>query len=204
MRLCVETKDVRCELTTSSAWFEAAATMNGGYVVWFTGMPGSGKTTSSRLLEQRLRACGTIVETLDGDDVRRGVSLGLGFTREDREENIKRIGRRSQLLCREDVAVIVAAISPYREARDRLRVQLPNFIEVYMECPIEMLISYDVKGLYKRALAGELKNFTGVSDPYEPPLKPEVTIHTYRETVEEGVAKILKKLRGPGPFEAQV
>src|SRR5882672_9981451 len=153
-------------------------TMQKGFTVWFTGMPGAGKTTSASLLEQRLRALGASAEMLDGDVVRTRLSKGLGFGKEDRDENIRRIGFVCELLSRNGVIVIVSAISPYRELRDEVRRQIPQFVEVYMECPLDVLIARDVKGLYKKALAGEIPSFTGISDPYEPPPAPEVTIRS--------------------------
>jgi adenylyl-sulfate kinase len=172
--------------------------MHKGFTVWFTGLSGTGKTTSSRLLEQTLRAQSAKVELLDGDAVRQRLSQGLGFSKEDRDENVTRIGFVCELLSRNGIATIAAAISPYCAAREKIRAQIPNFVEVYMECPIEILIENDVKGLYKRALAGEIRNFSGVSDPYEPPLKPDVTIRAYRDTPEEGVAMVWEKLESLG------
>jgi adenylyl-sulfate kinase len=165
-----------------------------GFTLWFTGLSGAGKTTVSRVIEQELRARGMKVEVLDGDVVRENLSKGLGFSKEDRDTNIRRIGWVCEVLSRNGVVAIAAAISPYREIRDEIRRKIPHFVEVYAECPIPVLAERDVKGLYKKALAGEIKNFTGVSDPYEPPLKPEVVYHSDRETVQESAAKILRKL----------
>src|ERR1700685_1387910 len=137
-----------------------------GFTVWLTGMSGAGKSTVSRLLEQRLRAIDARVEVLDGDVVRTHLSKGLGYSKEDRDENIRRIGFVSELLSRNGVVAIVAAISPYRAAREEVRARIPKFIEVYVECPVEVLASRDVKGLYRKALAGEILHFTGISDPY--------------------------------------
>jgi adenylyl-sulfate kinase len=172
-----------------------------GYTVWFTGLSGTGKTTSSRLLAQCLRAQGSRVEILDGDEVRLGLSRGLGFSRADRIENIRRIGSVCELLSRNGIIAVAAAISPYRDAREELRARIPNFVQIYMECPVRILIEQDVKGLYKKALSGTLERFSGVSDPYEPPLNADVTIHTYCDTPEEGLAKILKKLKGLGLYD---
>jgi adenylyl-sulfate kinase len=171
-----------------------------GCAVWFTGLSSAGKTTAARLLEGRLRAMGARVEVLDGDVVRTRLSKGLGFGKEDRDENIRRIGFVCELLARHGVIVIVSAISPYRDVRDEVRAQIPQFIEVFMDCPLDVLIARDVKGLYKKALAGEIAHFTGVSDPYEPPPAPEVTIRSDRETVEEGVGKVWKALVALGVF----
>jgi len=157
-------------------------------------MSGAGKSTISAMLATRLREFGAKVEVLDGDIVRTHLCRGLGFSREDREENIRRIGFVCELLSRNGVMVIVAAISPYRECRDEVRARVSRFVEIYMQCPLEVLIERDVKGLYKRALAGEIPQFTGISDPYEPPLAPEVTIDSSTEALEESVQKIWRCL----------
>jgi adenylyl-sulfate kinase len=161
-------------------------------------MSGSGKSTVSHLLEKRLRSLGGKVEVLDGDVVRTHLSKGLGFSKEDRDTNIKRIGFVCQLLSRNGVIAVAAAISPYRETRDWVRSQVEHFVEVYARCPLEKLIERDVKGLYKKALAGEIKEFTGVSDPYEEPLQPEVVIDTHLETPEESAGKIWTRLEELG------
>ena len=168
--------------------------MSAGCTLWFTGLSGSGKSTLSQLVAARLRALGAKVEVLDGDITRTLLCQGLGFSREDREENIRRIGFVCELLSRNDVIAIAAAISPYRASRDELRKRIPNFIEIHMSCPVEILIKRDVKGLYKKALAGEIKQFTGISDPYESPVAPEVTIDSSSETIESSVTKILRRL----------
>jgi adenylyl-sulfate kinase len=169
-----------------------------GFTLWFTGLSGAGKTTIAHAIEPILRERGLKVEILDGDVVRTNLSKGLGFSKEDRDTNILRIGFVAHLLSRNGVAVITAAISPYREIRDQVRAQIGDFIEVYVKCPIEELVRRDVKGLYEKALKGEIQNFTGVSDPYEEPLHPEVIVETDRETVEESVAKILAVLEAKG------
>jgi adenylyl-sulfate kinase len=169
-----------------------------GFTVWFTGLSGAGKTTLALLLERRLRALGCRVEVLDGDVVRTHLSKGLGFSKEDRDENIRRIGFVCDLLSRNGVIAIGAAISPYRVIRDENRARIPNFVEVYVECPLEVLIARDAKGLYKKALSGEIPQFTGVSDPYEPPLNPEVILHTSMETPEEGLERIWARLEELG------
>jgi adenylyl-sulfate kinase len=173
-----------------------------GFTLWFTGLSGSGKTTASRLVEKELRARGIRVEILDGDVVRENLSKGLGFSKEDRDINIRRIGFVCELLTRNGVVAITAAISPYRVVREEIRARIGRFVEVYAECPIEVLAERDVKGLYRKALRGEIKNFTGVDDPYEPPQKPEVVIKSDRETVEESVARIITKLESLGYISA--
>ncbi len=165
-----------------------------GFTLWFTGLSGAGKTTLARLVETELARRGHKVEVLDGDVVRTNLSKGLGFSKEDRDTNIRRIGFVCHLLSRNDVVAIAAAISPYREIRDEIRDQIVSFVEVYCECPIEVLAERDVKGLYKKALAGEIKNFTGVDDPYEAPVSPEVIVHTGAESPEESLARIFTRL----------
>jgi adenylyl-sulfate kinase len=169
--------------------------MHKGFTIWLTGMSGAGKSSTSKLLEKYLRDRGANVEVLDGDVVRTYLSKGLGFSKEDRDENIRRIGFVCELLSRNGVIAIAAAISPYRAAREKVRERIPNFIEVYLECPLEVLVERDSKGLYRAALSGQIAHFTGISDPYEPPLNPEVTIHSAEETPDEGVEKILAALR---------
>ncbi len=169
-----------------------------GFTLWFTGLSGAGKTTVSRVIAEDLRARGMKVEILDGDVIRENLSKGLGFSKEDRDTNIRRIGWVCEVLSRNGVVAIAAAISPYRELRDELRGKIDKFVEVYAECPIPVLAERDVKGLYKRALAGEIKNFTGVSDPYEAPLNAEVTYHSDRETIPESAGKIISKLEALG------
>src|SRR5262245_37921756 len=179
--------------------------MTTGFTVWFTGLSGAGKSTISALVERELRERGHKVEVLDGDVVRTHLSKGLGFSKEDRDTNIRRIGWVCEVLTRNDVVAIAAAISPYREIRDEVRANIGRFVEVYVECSIEQLAERDVKGLYKKALAGELANFTGVSDPYEPPLHPEVVCHSDgRETPEQSAAKVIAKLEALGYLERRV
>lgn len=170
-----------------------------GFTVWFTGLSGAGKTTLAQSLVPELRGRGLNVEVLDGDEVRTNLSKGLGFSKEDRDTNIRRIGYVSRLLARNGVAVISAAISPYREIRDEVRESVEGegieFIEVYVKCPLEVLTERDVKGLYQKALAGEIKGFTGVSDPYEEPLHPEIVVETDRESIAISARKILNELQ---------
>ena len=172
--------------------------MHKGFTLWFTGMSGAGKSTISALLEQRLRSAGAKVEVLDGDVVRTHLSKGLGFSKEDRDENIRRIGFVCELLSRNGVIAIAAAISPYRAVREEIRARIPNFVEVYVECPVEVLAQRDVKGLYKKALNGEIPQFTGISDPYEPPASPEVTVNSSQESPEESVDRIWATLERLG------
>ena len=172
--------------------------MQKGFTLWFTGLSGVGKSTLSGHAANELRRRGLKVEILDGDEVRTNLSKGLGFSKEDRDTNIKRIGYVCKLLSRNEVVAISAAISPYREVRDYNREQIGNFIEIYVKCSIEELTRRDVKGLYKKALAGEIKNFTGVSDPYEPPLNPEITVDSEQESEQESLQRILAYLEHAG------
>lgn len=165
-----------------------------GVTIWFTGLSGSGKSTIAHALEVELRRQGYGLEILDGDIVRTNLTKGLGFSREDRDENIRRIGFVAHLLTRNGVIVLVSAISPYREIRDEVRERIDDFVEVYVDAPLEVCEGRDVKGLYKRARAGEIKQFTGIDDPYEAPLNPEVHCHTDQETVEDSMAKVMAKL----------
>ena len=177
--------------------------MNTGFTIWFTGLSGSGKSTLSEVIEQRMKALGRNVEVLDGDIVRTHLSKGLGFSREDRDTNIKRIGFVCNLLTRNGVICISAAIAPYRDARDWARKEIGNFVEVYVRCPLDVCRQRDVKGLYKLVDEGKLKNFTGVDDPYEEPLHPELIVETDNETVDESVARIFAKLTQLGYLEAE-
>ena len=172
--------------------------MHKGFTLWFTGMSGAGKSTIANLLEQRLRELNARMEVLDGDAVRTYLSKGLGFSKEDRDENIRRIGFVCELLSRNGVIAIAAAISPYRAVRDEVRARIANFVEVYVECPVEVLAGRDVKGLYRKALAGEIPQFTGITDPYEPPLDPEVTVNSSKETPQESLEKIWATLERLG------
>lgn len=170
-----------------------------GFTLWFTGLSGSGKSTLATYLLPKLREAGKKVEILDGDEVRENLSKGLGFSKEDRDTNIRRIGFVANLLARNGVVSITAAISPYKDIRNEIRAkaQAP-FIEVYVECPIDVLEDRDTKGLYKKAKAGIIKNFTGISDPYEAPENPEVVCDTSKESIEESADKILAYLRKRG------
>jgi adenylyl-sulfate kinase len=177
--------------------------MESGCTLWFTGLSGSGKSTLSSLVATRLRAMGARVEVIDGDVVRTQLCHGLGFSKDDRTENIRRIGFVCELLSRNGVIAIAAAISPYQVCRDELRSRIENFIEVYMHCPLDVLVQRDVKGLYKKALAGEIPHFTGISDPYEPPPAPEVTIDSSKDSLEDSVASILHALEERGIIARQ-
>jgi adenylyl-sulfate kinase len=166
--------------------------------VWFTGPPSAGKTTLAERLESELVAQGRRVERLDGDELRSRLCKDLGFSREDRDENVRRTSFLARLLAKHGVVVLTALISPYRAAREAARAENPDFVEVYVSCAIDECIRRDVKGLYAKALAGKIPAFTGVSDPYEPPLHAEVVVETDRETVDESVARILDALIARG------
>ena len=169
-----------------------------GFTVWFTGLSGAGKTTIAERLYQVLRERELKAEILDGDVVRTNLSKGLGFSKEDRDTNIRRIGFVCNLLTRNGVVTIASAISPYRAVRDEVRADIGDFVEVYTKCPLDVLQERDVKGLYAKAIKGEIANFTGVSDPYEEPLNPEVVLETDKETVDESLAKLVAKLEELG------
>ncbi len=171
-------------------------TSNGtkGVTVWFTGLSGAGKTTISKLVEQHLRHAGYPVESLDGDVVRQNLTKGLGFSKEDRDENIRRIGFVAHLLSRNGVIVLVSAISPYREIRDEVRGRIVDFVEIFVNAPLSICEKRDVKGLYAKARRGEIRGFTGIDDPYEPPLKPEVECRTDLENVADSAEKVIAAL----------
>ena len=169
-----------------------------GFTVWFTGLSGSGKTTLARMLEKELQDRGLHVEVLDGDEIRLRLSKGLGFSKEDRDENIRRISYVAKIATRCGAVAITCAISPYREIRDEARTEIGRFVEVFVKCDLEECIKRDVKGLYKKALSGEIKNFTGVSDPYEEPSNPELVVETHKETHEESLTKIMACLMDLG------
>lgn len=172
--------------------------MDEGLTIWFTGLSGAGKSTLATLLAERLRGMGRRVELLDGDEVRRNLSSGLGFSKADRDANIRRIAYVAKLLSRNGVIAITAAISPYREIRDEARAEIGTFVEVFVDCPLEVCEQRDVKGLYAKARSGEIQQFTGISDPYEPPENPEVHLHTDRENPEQDAGIILDKLADLG------
>ena len=172
---------------------------NKGFILWFTGLSGAGKSTLSQYLTPKLKELGVPVEVMDGDEVRENHSKGLGFSKEDRDTNIRRIGYVANLLARNGVCAMTAAISPYASVRDECR-KLANaeFVEVYVEAPLAVVEERDTKGLYKRARAGEIKNFTGISDPYEAPENAEIVVHTGDESIDESGDKIIAYLRSKG------
>lgn len=169
-------------------------TKHHGAVVWFTGLPSSGKSTIAHAVYQHLLGRGLAVELLDGSEVRESLSRGLGFSREDREENVRRIGYVAKLLSRNGVIAICAAVSPYRATRNEVRRNTTNFIEVYVECPVAVAEARDTDGMYAKARRGEIEEFTGVNAPYEPPDAPEVHIHADRESVHDAAWKVLRTL----------
>lgn len=169
-----------------------------GVTVWFTGLPSSGKSTIARLMERQFRKWNLKTELLDGDVVRTHLTKGLGFSKEDRDTNIKRIAFVCQLLTRNDVIAIASAISPYRESRDQARRMIGNFVEVFVKTSVQECEKRDVKGLYAKAKAGELKGMTGVDDPYEEPLHPDVVCETEIETPEQSAAKVAAALETLG------
>ena len=178
--------------------------MSHGFVVWFTGLSGAGKSTIANALRSELTRRGRHSELLDGDEVRTHLSKGLGFSKDDRDTNIRRIGYVARLVARSGGVAITAAISPYREVRDEVRSQTPGFVEVFVRAPLDTLVERDTKGLYRKAIAGEIANFTGVSDPYEEPLHPEVVCDTSRESVAESVTKVVDRLERLGHLPRQV
>ena len=166
-----------------------------GFTLWFTGLSGAGKSTLSEAVAAELRTRGLRVERLDGDEVRQRLSRGLGFSKADRDENVRRIGFVARLLSRNGAVAIAAAISPYRDVRDEIRREHEApFVEVFVDCPIDTLVKRDPKGLYAKALRGELANFSGISDPYEPPLAADITVHTDRESVDVSRDAVIRSL----------
>ena len=169
-----------------------------GFVVWMTGFSGSGKTTIARWLEEHYKSTGKRVEVLDGDEIRDNLSPGLGFSQEDRTAHNKRVIYLAKILSRNGVVVLVSLISPYQQVRNQAREQLPKFMEVHVDCPLDVCMKRDVKGLYAKAKAGEIKKMTGLSDTYEAPKNPELVIATHTETVAESAQRILEKSRELG------
>ena len=174
-----------------------------GFTLWFTGLPCAGKSTLAELVAKELRRRGRVVEVLDGDVVRTNLSRGLGFSKEDRDENIRRIGFVCKLLSRHGGVAIAAAVSPYRAARDEVRASIEHFVEVYVNAPLKTCIQRDAKGLYKKAMSGQIQNFTGVNDPYEPPLNPELIVESSQEPPEASAARVLAKLEQMGLVEPE-
>jgi len=179
----------QAELTSDRRIIQAS-----GFTLWLTGLSGAGKSTLATAVGRELSRQGVGVELLDGDEVRQNLSKGLGFSREDRDTNIRRIGYVAKLLTRNGVAVITAAISPYRDVRDEVRREIGAFVEVHVKASLDACIGRDTKGLYRRALAGEIPQFTGVSDPYEEPLAPELVIDTEREDVGTSAVRVIDRL----------
>jgi adenylylsulfate kinase len=190
-------------VSDTSAWITTTKNFGpepaeGGFTVWFTGLSGSGKSTLAELLVDILEARGHRYELLDGDVVRTHLSKGLGFSKEDRDTNILRIGWVAERLTYHGAAVLVSAISPYRDIREQVRSQIPRFVEVFVSCPVEVCAQRDVKGLYEKAFRGEITGFTGVDDPYEAPANPEVMVETDRMSPEECVERIVAKMEELG------
>jgi adenylyl-sulfate kinase len=169
-----------------------------GFTLWFTGLSGSGKSTIGALVKHELQRRAVPVEMLDGDEFRTHLSKGLGFSREDRDTNIRRIGYVAKLLTKHGVAVITTAISPYRATRNEVRCKIGRFVEIYVRCPLAICAERDVKGLYKKALNGEIEHFTGVSDPYEEPIYPDLVLETATEVPEQSATKVIDLLESLG------
>lgn len=172
-----------------------------GVTLWFTGLPCSGKSAVADRVAERLKDRGYRVERLDGDIVRRSLTRDLGFSKEDRDENIRRVTFVAKLLTRNDVFVLTSFISPYRDIRDQSRREIGRFLEVYTKCSLDECMRRDVKGMYKKAIEGKIKEFTGISDPYEEPVDPEILLETDKETLEESTAKVLAKMKDRGYLE---
>jgi len=169
-----------------------------GFTLWFTGLPCSGKSAVADSVAEILKEKGLKVERLDGDIVRQSLTRDLGFSKKDRDENIRRVTFVAKLLTRNGVAVLTSFISPYRKIRDEAREKIGNFIEVYAKCPLDVCMERDLKGMYKKAIKGEIKEFTGISDPYEEPLNPEILLETDKETLDESASKVVQKLNDLG------
>ncbi|MBD3207347.1 adenylyl-sulfate kinase [Candidatus Bathyarchaeota archaeon] len=169
-----------------------------GVTVWFTGLPCSGKTTIADELADILTKKGLNVERLDGDIVRKDLTNDLGFSKKDRDENIRRVTFVAKLLTRNNVIVLATFVSPYSKRRKKTRIEIGEFLEVYVKCPVEECIKRDVKGMYEKALRGEVTGFTGVDDPYEEPINPDLVLETHKESVEESVNKVLSLMEGNG------
>jgi adenylylsulfate kinase len=183
------------DLSEGNGAMQQTTPTNRGLAVWFTGLSGAGKTTLCRMLEPQLRCHGYPVQVLDADEIRQRLNGDLGFSKADRDENVRRLGETARLLVQQNFVVLVAAISPYREAREQARRQIHSFLEVYVNASLAICIARDPKGLYARALRGKIRYFTGIEDPYEPPLHPDVECNTDVETREESVKKVLAAIR---------
>lgn len=175
-----------------------------GFTLWFTGLPCSGKSAVADKVAEILQEKGLKVERLDGDIVRQSLTRDLGFSKEDRDENIRRVTFVAKLLTRNGIAVLTSFVSPYREIRAESRKEIGNFIEVYVKCPVEVCMERDIKGMYKKAINGEIEEFTGVSDPYEEPLSPEILLETDKETLEKSANKVIQRLNDLGYLEYKV
>ncbi|MDI6699066.1 MAG: adenylyl-sulfate kinase [Candidatus Saccharicenans sp.] len=175
-----------------------------GFTLWFTGLPCSGKSAVADRVAEILRDHNLRVERLDGDVVRKSLCRDLGFSKKDRDENIRRVAFVAKLLTRNGVAVLTSFISPYREIREEARREIGEFIEVYVKCPLEVCLSRDVKGMYQKAIRGEIKEFTGISDPYEEPVNPELILETDRESLEESARKVLDYLKKAGYIDDHI
>lgn len=169
-----------------------------GVTIWFTGLPCSGKSSIADAVAEKLRQRGLKAERLDADIIRKHLWKELGYSKEDRDENIRRATFLSKLLTRNRIIVLTSFVSPYRELRDYARREIGDFVEIYVKCPVEVCIQRDTRGMYKKALAGEIQNFTGISDPYEEPLNPEVLIESHKESLEESMSKVMAKIRELG------
>src|SRR5262249_19136951 len=192
------------DLPSMSAIDSKVVGRNKGVTIWLTGLPSAGKSTIARHLASTMTAWGLPVELLDGDEIRERLSKGLGFSRHDRDEHIRRISYVARLLSRHGVIAIVAAISPYRATRREARAEIENFVEVFVDCQLEECVRRDVKGLYKKALSGQIPQFTGISEPYEEPENPELVVHTHKETLDESALKVLETLGLLGYVPAQL
>ena len=169
-----------------------------GFTLWFTGLPCSGKSTIADTVADELRQRGVRAERLDADIIRKHLWRELGYSKEDRDENIRRVTFLAKLLTRNGIAVLTSFISPYRELREHARREIGDFVEIYVRCPVEICMERDTRGMYKKALAGEIQNFTGISDPYEEPLNPELLIESDKEPLKESVARVIAKIKELG------
>jgi adenylylsulfate kinase len=174
-----------------------------GFTIWFTGLPCCGKTTIANQVAVILKKRGYLAEQLDGDLIRQNFSSDLSFSKKDRDENIKRATFLAKMLSRNNVVVLASFVSPYKKQRRKARKEIKNFVEVYVRCPLKICMKRDVKGMYRKALEGKIKHFTGVDDPYEEPENPDLIVDTDVESVEESVGKVLQKIEELGYLEVQ-